>query len=167
MQVSEVGPNGIPTILPYMTGRGVCFAPHLTHVHRCLKCAELTTRKSTRTFGSLAKRSAFGPTYLQTMRAPITICSSCESMWTFAVVMFVLSLALPFALPILVIFTIESGGLAAASFPGGGLLIIATALWARSKSLRVKSLDEDGMLEVAGAHPEVAAEIVGDDDPDP
>lgn len=37
--------------------------------------------------------------------------------------------------------------------------------WGLRRSLRVKSIDDDGMVELAGVHPAVVAEICGDEAP--
>lgn len=156
--------QGTPRLLAYPTGRGVCFSPAHTQIEHCLKCGTRTDRVSKRTLGSLA-RGRYGQSVVLTTRVGLRLCEPCEGRWNLAPVVALGSLLLPFALPLGAGLGLGSGNLAFLGFLVAVVLVVFAWRWGLRQSLRVKSIDHDGMVELAGVHPAVVAEICGDEAP--
>ncbi len=150
--------------MTYETDRGVFFNPNEVVLDKCLKCARPTTRRSPRSIGSLV-RGNYGQMAVRSMRGALTLCERCDRRWDLATAIGFASFAMPFALPILgVVIHMKvhalPDSLFGLSFALGLVLAFVMYVYAVKQSIRVRSIDDDGLIGVDGIHPEVRAEIV-------
>jgi hypothetical protein len=153
----------------YETPRGVWFDPDEIRLQKCLKCAAPTNRRSPRIIKHATREDApFGVQRFRVLSARhvLTLCETCDSRWTMATSLAVAGLAIPFAVPMgfemleaqlkinipsqLYIFAVL----------GGFVFGIAMAIWALRVSIRVRTIDEDGLLGLDNIHRDVRSEIV-------
>jgi hypothetical protein len=149
--------------MTYDTDRGVFFNPAEVTIDKCFKCARPTTRRSPRTIASLV-RGNYGAA-VRSMRGALTLCEACDRRWDRAVGIGFASFATPFAFPMLAVLihmkvTHLPGSAFGLAFVLGFGVAIAMYVYAVRASIRVRSIDDDGLIGLDQIHPEVRAEIV-------
>ena len=150
--------------MTYETDRGVFFNPAEVDFGKCLKCAIPTTRKSPRSIASLV-RGSYGGMAVRSMNNVLTLCERCDKRWEIATGIGFASLAMPFAAPIGAVFfdmkvTPLPGDAIAAIIVLGLVAAVVMYVYALKQSIRVRSIDDDGLLGLDNIHPDVRAEIV-------
>ncbi len=150
--------------ITYATDRGVWFNPDEIQLGKCLKCATPTKRRSPREI-AMAERTGYGMMRLVKTRNVLTLCEKCDSRWELGVGVGFAGMALPVALPVgLMYFDMKvhsvPGSLIGWAILAGILGGIAMYIYALRVSIRVRSIDEDGLLGLDNIHPDVRSEIV-------
>lgn len=162
MYFEEVDPprSGADRWMPYQTAGGVAFYPdRIPPV--CLKCgaANPPWRKRTLRVGN---RVGMNSMRIRSLPVTLPICGSCTTRWALAPWLAMLALAAPF-----LVFAVAFGLIRSGSDQLFGVVIMTALLspiplvaLAWRWSLRVISIDDDGMIELRGVPRAVAAEIV-------
>jgi hypothetical protein len=148
----------------YETDRGVFFNPNEVAIDKCLKCAIPTTRKSPRSIASLV-RGSYGGMAVRSVQGALTLCERCDKRWEIATGIGFASLAMPFAVLIgTVYFDMKvaalPGSVIGAAIFLGFVLAVVMYIYALKQSVRVRSIDDDGLIGLDNIHPDVRAEIV-------
>jgi hypothetical protein len=151
--------------MTYETDRGVFFDPDRVRIDKCLKCATPTSRRSPRRIASLVRDGALGPTFLRSRTNVLTLCETCDARWTFAIAVGFASFVPWIGVPILAVmvhlYVVELPSLLfLLSFFLGVAATVAGYVYALRKSIRVRAIDDDGLLGLDNIHPEVRSEIV-------
>lgn len=151
--------------MTYETDRGVFFDPNEIKLTKCLKCATPTTRRSPRSIAQ-AYRAGYGRMRIVSTHNVLTLCEKCDARWNTGIGLGFAGMAMPFAVPIgLVMLEVKLG----INIPGqligfavlaGIVLAIAMYIYALRVSIRVRSIDDDGLLGLDNIHPDVRSEIV-------
>jgi hypothetical protein len=153
----------------YETPRGVWFSPDEVRLPKCLKCAAPTNRRSPRMITHATREDApFGVHRFRILSARnvLTLCEKCDSRWTMATSVAVAGIAIPFAVP-MGFEMLESNLKISVSSQlyifavlGGIVFGIAMVIWALRASIRVRTIDDDGLLGLDNIHRDVRSEIV-------
>jgi hypothetical protein len=150
--------------MTYETDRGVFFDPNEVKLDKCLKCATPTTRRSPRSIATLV-RGDYGQRAVRSLRDVLVLCERCDKRWERATAIGFAGMAAPFAIPIAtILFSVKVHDLGAGVF-GLSLLLglvagIAMYVYALKQSIRVRSIDDDGLIGIDNIHPDVRGEIV-------
>jgi hypothetical protein len=150
--------------MTYETDRGVFFDPNEVQIDKCFKCATPTTRQSRRSIATLV-RGSHGRLAVRSMTGALVLCERCDRRWDVAIAIGYLSFVMPFALPFLAAkidskATPVSGTWYAVSVVAGLVACIAMYVYAVKQSIRVRSIDDDGLIGIDGIHPDVRFDIV-------
>jgi len=150
--------------MTYETDRGVFFDPNEVKLDKCLKCATPTTRRSPRSIATLV-RGGHGRAAVRSMRGALVLCERCDRRWDLATAIGFLGFAMPFALPALAAkidskATPVSGTWYGLSIVVGIVACVAMYVYAVKQAIRVRSVDDDGLIGIDGIHPDVRFDIV-------
>ena len=162
MQFEDIEPphQSADRWMPYQTQGGVAFYPdRIPPV--CLKCgaANPPWRKRTLRVGN---RVGMNTMRIRSLPVTLPICGACTTRWAMAPVLVLLAFLAPFAIfgGAMELFRDAAerslAGVAMAALLSPIPLVILAWRW----SLRVTSIDDDGMIELRGVPRAVAAEIV-------
>ncbi|HEY4176735.1 MAG TPA: hypothetical protein VGM90_07885 [Kofleriaceae bacterium] len=151
--------------MTYETDRGVWFNPSEIRLAKCLKCATPTNRLSPREI-TVAERAGYGQIRLVKTRNVLTLCEKCDARWELAMGIGIAGIALPITLPMGLLwldvkFNLDvSGSLIGFSFLAAFVLGIVMYIYALRVSIRVRSIDDDGLVGLDKIHTDVRREIV-------
>jgi hypothetical protein len=142
--------------LTYASERDVFFDPKRIKPGKCLACGTATTRISPRTIAAKTG-TGYGTLRIRRMSKVLMLCERCDMRWSIAAFVGIALVLSPLWLPgVLVWATIQNHYLPdivllygiAVSFP----LALASWIWARSKLIQCRSIDDDGTIGLRNVH---------------
>src|SRR5260221_6818844 len=146
----------MPMGLTYASERDVFFDPKRIKPGKCLVCGTATTRISPRTLA--AKTGAgYGMIRVRSLSNVLTMCRRCDTRWSIAAFVGIAMVLSPLWIPGAMVWaTIQHDYLPdtallygiALSFP----FALAAWIWARSKLIQCRSIDDDGTVGLRNVH---------------